>query len=353
MQSTTKILLIAVTLFCLTGNSAKAIEWSKVVDLEGFWRFSVGDNNKWANPSFDDSEWDYIRVPANWEDFYPGYNGYGWYRKTFEVRNMPPHDNLAFILGNIDDVDEVFVNGKKIGQTGTFPPHNKTAYNVNRVYYVDSEIIQKGENVIAVRVYDEGREGGMVGNYDIGLFYDNDKALLDIDLSGEWKFSTYRESGLYDYDFDDSEWDEIKVPASWESQGYEDFDGFAWYRKKFSVPNKLMNENPYLVLGKIDDIDKVYLNGKLVARTEYLDEYSGFRKHGLWQLYRVYELPPDILKRNNILVVEVKDEQLQGGIYEGPIGLMNAQNASVIKQRNKDLFNDNPIERFIRFMFDF
>jgi sialate O-acetylesterase len=109
----------------------------------------------------------------------------------------------------------------------------------------------------------------------------------------------------------------------------------------------------YLVLGKIDDRDKVYLNGKIVGRTEYLDEYSGFRKYGLWQLYRVYELPPDALQRNNIIVVEVKDEQLQGGIYEGPIGLMNEQNARVIEKRNEDLFHETPIERVINFFFDF
>jgi hypothetical protein len=353
VKSTIKILLVVIAIVLLTGNATKATEWSKIVDLEGFWRFSVGDNTEWANSDFDDSEWDYIRVPASWDDFYPGYNGYGWYRKSFEVRSMPPHDNLAFILGNIEDVDEVFVNGKKIGQTGTFPPLNETAYNINRLYYVDSEILQEGENVIAVRVYDEGKEGGMVGHYDIGLFYDNDKSLLDLDLSGEWKFSIYRESGLYDYDFDDSEWDEITVPGNWENQGYADFDGFAWYRKKFTVSNKLTNDNLFLVLGKIDDIDKVYLNGKLIGRTEYLDEYSGFRKYGFWQLYRVYELPPDILKRNNILVVEVKDEQLQGGIYEGPIGLMNAQNARIVEQRNKDLFYETPVERVIKFLFDF
>jgi sialate O-acetylesterase len=352
MNATIKIFIVVV-IVSFTIQDVKATDWNQIADLEGFWRFSVGDNMKWADPDFDDSKWDFVRVPANWDDFYPGYNGFGWYRKTFEVRTLPPHDNLAFILGDIDDVDEVFVNGKKIGQTGSFPPNNETAYNINRIYFVDNDLLRKGENTIAIRVYDEGREGGMVGHYDIGLFYDNDKALLDLDLSGTWKFSIYRETNLYDFDFDDSGWDELTVPGNWEGQGYADFDGFAWYRRKFTVPARLTNQKMYLVLGKIDDRDKVYLNGKIVGRTEYLDEYSGFRKYGLWQLYRVYELPPDALQRNNIIVVEVKDEQLQGGIYEGPIGLMNEQNARVIEKRNEDLFHETPIERVINFFFDF
>jgi hypothetical protein len=353
MKFTTKIFTLILFLVLNTAFFASAINWSRVVSLEGMWRFSVGDNMEWVNPGFDDSDWDYIKVPSDWDKYYPGYNGFGWYRKNFEINNLPSHDHLAFILGHIDDVDEVYVNGIKIGQTGVFPPDNESAHSTNRIYHVENEVLKHGQNTIAVRVYDEGMYGGMRGSADIGLFYDNDRALLELDLSGVWKFSIYRQSGIYDFNYNDSDWADINVPGNWEDQGFPDFDGFPWYRKKFSVPNNLMNEKLFLVLGRIDDQDKVFLNGKLIARTEYIEEYSGFRRYGLWQLYRVYEIPENAIKRNNILVVEVKDEQRQGGIYEGPIGLMTPLNAEVIKQRNKELFNVNPVERFFREVFGF
>ncbi len=58
-------------------------------------------------------------------------------------------------LGAIDDVDETFFNGKKIGGCGSFPPDFKTAYDQQRVYTVYPENIKYGEmNVIAVKVFD-------------------------------------------------------------------------------------------------------------------------------------------------------------------------------------------------------
>lgn len=46
------------------------------------------------------------------------------------------------------------------------------------------------------------------------------------DLCGSWKFciyNTYRdiEKGFYECDFDNSHWDEIPVPSSWQMHGYD------------------------------------------------------------------------------------------------------------------------------------
>ena len=59
---------------------------SAYIDLEGNWRFSIGDDTAWASPYFKDNDWEKIKVPAMWEDQgFHGYNGYAWYRKTFDV----------------------------------------------------------------------------------------------------------------------------------------------------------------------------------------------------------------------------------------------------------------------------
>jgi hypothetical protein len=64
-------------------------------------------------------------------------------------------------LGRIDDVDATFVNGRRIGQTGTPPPHYRSAWDTYRRYAVPAETLNwGGENVLAIRVYDGGGDGG-------------------------------------------------------------------------------------------------------------------------------------------------------------------------------------------------
>lgn len=327
-----------------------ASDWSSVVDFEGFWQFSVGDDEKWAEPKLNDESWDRIFVPKRWEDAYPDYNGYAWYRKTFNMRWVPDDTKLFLMLGRIDDVDEVYLNGIKIGQTGSFFPNYETAYDIERHYFIPDGILKQENNVIAVRVYDEHGKGGIVSGDKIGIFFDNDISLLSYNLAGEWKFSTFRQQRINDLNFNDSKWNDIIVPGNWENQGFKNYDGYAWYRKTFILPTKLGEEELYLILGKIDDYDKVYLNGELIGRTEYLDRYNRYNKYNAWRLYRVYKIPSGVLRKNNVLVVEVKDLELGGGIYEGPIGLATYRNAKVIEEREDDSnYLENVIEGVLRF----
>jgi len=209
-----KLRILFIALFIIP-FSLKATEWSCVVNLSGSWNFSIGDDPAWANPKTDVSEWDKIYVPGEWEENYEGYNGYAWYRKNFDMHSYPEKGTLSLLLGRIDDVDEVFINGVKVGQTGSFFPDYHTAYNVDRKYYLPDGLLKPTGNVIAVRVYDEGQAGGIVSGDDIGIFYDNDNSLLSLDLSGEWKSSIYREPDINEASFDDKKWDSLKVPSSW------------------------------------------------------------------------------------------------------------------------------------------
>ncbi|MBN2261347.1 MAG: glycoside hydrolase [Prolixibacteraceae bacterium] len=334
--------------FFLLSNSAHANKWGRVAGFEGLWNFSVGDDMKWAESAFDDSDWDKIFVPGYWDNYYSGYNGYAWYRKKFDVRSFPGEGPLMLMLGQIDDVDEVFINGVKVGQTGSFLPDFETAYNVERRYAIPDGLLKEKDNTIAIRVYDTAGPGGILQAEMLGIFFDNDVNLLSLDLSGKWKFSVFREKGISNVGFNDSDWAEINVPGTWESQGYDAYDGYAWYRKKFILPVELENQDLYLVLGRVDDYDKVYLNGELVGRTEYLDHYNRVDKWRAYQLYRVYKIPATNFRKFNELVVEVYDEQLDGGIYEGPIGLMTYNDAKILIERNVFDFWDNPIRGLMR-----
>ncbi len=297
-----------------------------VVKLNGYWKFNIGDDPEWSKKDFNDSQWDEIRVPGHWEDQgYVGYDGYAWYRQSFSVPQELQNINLYLSVDRIDDVSQVYFNGKLIGQSGLFPPRYKTAYNLPATYPVPEELINfNGENIIAVRVFDEGLEGGFVGQ-KVVLGYERDNILLSQDLSGQWKFNIYYNRSCIKPEFDDSEWDKIHVPATWESQGYEDFDGQGCYRKKFKLNKNLVGKKLYLVCGKIDDEDQILLNGKLIGVTE--DMYKtrlGDNFSGDWQIRRAYKIPLGLLNDSgvNTLVVLVDDHGGMGGIYEGPVGLM-------------------------------
>jgi sialate O-acetylesterase len=338
-------------IFILLGASARSEDLRKIVSLSGSWKFSIGDDSKWASPAYDDSDWDQIIVPGQWENQgYNDYNGYAWYRKSFRVREVLPNTTIYLILGRIDDADEVYLNGKEIGKSGKFPPNFLTAYNRSRKYIIPSGYLKKDEeNVISVKIYDSYLEGGIVDG-PVGIYYDEDIDLLSLNLSGKWKFHTGNNKTWKSAELDDNDWVSINVPMVWENEGYEDYDGYAWYRLEFNLPQNFITGDLYLSLGKIDDIDDVYLNGEYVGNVYDLRKKSFYRGSG-WEYdaRRIYKIPEGLLKRNglNTIAVKVYDGQGLGGIYEGPIGIMSSDNYKRYKNR---YHNDN--RTFWEYMFD-
>lgn len=306
--------------------SAHADEkWRRVIDLEGRWRFSIGDNKKWAEPSYNDREWELIDVPSSWEDEgFNGYDGFAWYRKSFDGASLKNiRGSFSLFAGYIDDVDEVFLNGHKIGSSGSFPPRYHTAYDAQRNYYIPSEYINfQGANIIAIRVYDAEIEGG-IRSGDIGVYVDDTDNNLLINLRGMWDFTLHHRrfgndrTQLFSKSTTrnppiDADWTRVNVPGYWERQGFNNFDGTGWYRKQFYVPKELEGEDLVLILGKIDDHDETYLNGKWVGSTYKYDQI------------RIYQVSSSqiIAGSINLLLVYVDDTGGDGGIYEGPVGFM-------------------------------
>ncbi len=147
--------------------------FSQTVLLPERWHFITGDNPRYSNPEFNDSSWALIDVPDYWEhqDF-DGYDGIAWYRVHFNLKNKLHGDSVYFILGKIDDADESYLNGVRIGGMGTFPPNAVTAYDKFRYYRIPTKMLKK-DNVLAVRVFDMGGPGGIVSG-PIGIYDDKD-----------------------------------------------------------------------------------------------------------------------------------------------------------------------------------
>ncbi len=138
-------------------------------------KFHTGDDASWKDLNFDDSKWPSIKTDVRWEEQgYERYDGYAWYRFKFILpsslkKNAFWKDTISFHLGKIDDVDETFFNGEKIGQTGSLPT-DAGGYNgmwdTYRIYNLATtdNIIQWDKvNIIAIRVFDHSGGGGMFG----------------------------------------------------------------------------------------------------------------------------------------------------------------------------------------------
>ena len=133
-------------------------------------RFQQGDNPAWSAPGFDDSSWPVLTLDKDWnQQGVSNKDGWGWYRihvtipSTFK-KALPFQGAVLLSLGSIDDCDETWVNGVKVGKTGTFPgdPENyHTRFDTPRRYVVPMDLIKwDRDNVIAVRVYNGDDPGG-------------------------------------------------------------------------------------------------------------------------------------------------------------------------------------------------
>jgi phosphoserine phosphatase RsbU/P len=99
------------------------------MDLEGPWRFQVGDDPDgrlgWADPRFDDSGWPTLTLGKTLsEQGFDSYTGYGWYRlrlqpqQLAQLNNLPGRPQLDLLLtGNYVGQLAVYVNGVESGHT--------------------------------------------------------------------------------------------------------------------------------------------------------------------------------------------------------------------------------------------
>ncbi|MDD4032944.1 MAG: hypothetical protein PHS48_06850, partial [Bacteroidales bacterium] len=146
------------------------VEPAQSMFIDDIWQFTTGDDMAYADPYYYDDGWSPISSDRSWEQQgYPDYNGFAWYRKTIQLpefirRKSESGGGLLLSLGVIHDADMVFVNGKKVGSSGEFPPDYKTGSG-DRLYLVPHSFWRFGaENTIAIRVYNDSGIGGIIAD---------------------------------------------------------------------------------------------------------------------------------------------------------------------------------------------
>ena len=140
--------------------------YNKVAEVPVQWKFYPypeeyqGDQDPILSAAdFDDSDWAAIDIGQAWEDQgYEGYDEGAWYRARIEVdaeKGRPVH--LAF--GGVDNNAYVYVNGTFVGE------HH--GWNTPFILDISEAVNYKGQNMVAVRVYDGMEMGGIYGTIEV------------------------------------------------------------------------------------------------------------------------------------------------------------------------------------------
>lgn len=152
-------------------------------------------------------------------------------------------------------------------------------------------------------------------------------------VPAEWKFLTGDKQEYIDSARNDYWWNDISPLSVWEKQGFQSYDGYAWYRVKVVVPvsmkkNALKYGGLRLSLGKIDDADETWFNGHMIGATGKMPpDYAG-----AWDVPRSYLVPPEYVRwgGKNTIAVRVYDAGGDGGLWGGPVELTNRGNPDLL-----------------------
>ena len=165
--------------------SSSATSTGRDLPFNADWRFHPGDANGAEAPQFDDSGWRRLRLPHDWsiEDrpeaaeheadalWSEGTNpirvgpfdmtasegqgatgwtvgGIGWYRKTFQAPHIPSAGKLTIRFEGVYMNSDVWLNGQHLGNH----PYGYTGFAFDLTPH-----LQEGENTVAVRVNNSGR----------------------------------------------------------------------------------------------------------------------------------------------------------------------------------------------------
>ncbi len=142
------------------------------------------------------------------------------------------------------------------------------------------------------------------------------------------KFSATDNPAYASPSFNDSEWRYLVVQQTWGTQNEQPENEYGWYRLHFSLSPEMKKrlqgdaKTILIDIGKIDDADQTFLNGKLVGET---GEFPKGDKPYVtaWDKPRRYTVPvsSNLLKPDgdNVLAIRVYNGKGDGGIYGSPI----------------------------------
>ncbi len=135
----------------------------------------------WADPAMDTSAWKTMALPQYFQDAgdpeLDGTNGVIWFRRTFDLSAGAEGKDATLRL-SVDDDDVTWVNGTRVGAT--------EGVAKKRAYPIPASLLKPAGNVVAVRVFDSGGKGGILGTpADLTLQVAGESP---VSLAGPWLY---------------------------------------------------------------------------------------------------------------------------------------------------------------------
>ncbi len=132
---------------------------------------------KWFDPNYIPKGWRNINIPGYWEDQgVKDLNGVVWYRREIDIPASMAGKAAKVFLGRIVDADELYINGKQVGNT--------TYQYPQRRYPVPAGLLKAGKNIFVIRVTNSNGKGGFVSDKPYCIFSGTDT----VDLKGYWQY---------------------------------------------------------------------------------------------------------------------------------------------------------------------
>ena len=166
-------ILLSISFLLFLNGVAQNNQSRQVILLEDNWKFIRQEVANAEMPETSTANWETISVPHDWAIKGPfdkeidaqlvkvqqdleeearmrtgrtgalPHIGIGWYRKTFEVPEFQKGEKVILVFDGAMSDAHVFVNGKKVGNH---------PYGYAYFYFDISDYLQKGENLLAVRL---------------------------------------------------------------------------------------------------------------------------------------------------------------------------------------------------------
>lgn len=101
----------------------------------------------------------------------------------------------------------------------------------------------------------------------------------EINFDGGWKFQKSDVINAQNIAFDDSHWESITLPHTWnnidgQDGGNDYYRGPAWYRKQFFISKEYIGKKVFIKFGAANMIARVYVNGTFIG--EHKGGYAAF-----------------------------------------------------------------------------
>ncbi len=126
--------------------------------------------------NLDDFQWKEHKLPLKFENEFGEMDPLVWYRKEFYFNGEVDDKRYELFLGPVDDLDITYLNGVKVGSI--------IGWQKDRVYRIPEGLLQKGKNVIAIYVLDNGGGGGIYKKTP----QIKHKNKVVVSLDGGWKY---------------------------------------------------------------------------------------------------------------------------------------------------------------------